>query len=305
MFVAFTVFAVIDIFVRPPYWKLYSEEEHLARVTKLVEKRYIEKKYSQTQLGYDSSYDYITDYSIYPLYDENDEISFFAESSLITLADGSQKAVEQLTGDEMLLVWNMFTGTFDAAPILFIDHDPAKEYEVINLLFSDGTSVKVISEHAFWNFDLNKHVFLRADAAKYIGHWFNKQYIAENGEMSWRKVQLADVSLSTELTTAWSPVTYRHLCYYVNGMLSMPGKTEDLINIFDVNETTMSYNAETFETDIATYSLFTYEEFAEFLPISKFVFDAFGGQYLKVAIGKGLTSIDALTALFEAYEDLL
>ena len=51
--------------------------------------------------------------------------------------------------------------------------------------------------------------------------------------MTWTKVQLINVEVKKEITTAYSPVTYGHLCYYVNGMLSMPGATEGLINIFE------------------------------------------------------------------------
>ncbi|MDE6696788.1 MAG: leucine-rich repeat protein, partial [Muribaculaceae bacterium] len=93
-----------------------------------------------------------------------------APGTLITLADGSQKPVEHLTGSEMLLVWNMYTGTFDVAPILFIDSESSSLREVIYLYFSDSTEVKVIYEHAFWDFNLNEYVFLRNDASKYIGH---------------------------------------------------------------------------------------------------------------------------------------
>ena len=172
----------------------------------------------------------------------------------------------------MLLVWNLQTGTFDAAPILFIDSDPADTYEVTNLYFSDGTEVKVIYEHAFWDFDLNQYVFLRNDAAQYIGHWFNKQITDENGQLTWTKVQLTDVVVKDEYTTSWSPVTFSHLCYYVNGMLSMPGATEGLINIFEVDAETMSYNQEVLAADVEQYGLFTYEEFAEILPVSQEVF---------------------------------
>lgn len=93
---------------------------------------------------------------------------------MITLADGRQVPVETLTGNERLLVWNLHTGKFDTAPILFIDSDPARLYKIINLYFSDGSSVKVISEHAFWDIDLNQYVYLREDATQYIGHWFQK-----------------------------------------------------------------------------------------------------------------------------------
>ena len=224
-----------------------------------------------------------------------------AEGSLITLADGSQKAVEELTGNEKLLVWNLYTGNFDVAPILFIDKEAADWYEIINLKFSDGTHVKVISEHAFWDFNLNQYVFLRSDADKYIGHWFNKQIQDSSGNLAWTKVQLIDVTLTEEYTTAYSPVTYGHLCLYVNGMLSMPGATSGLVNIFEVDGESMQINAEKFEADIATYGLYTYEEFAELFPIPEEIFNAVCGQYLKVSLGKGLITHEELLSMIERY----
>lgn len=227
--------------------------------------------------------------------------SCVVEGTMITLADGSQKAVEELTGNEMLLVWNLKTGSFDSAPILFIDHDDSSMFEVINLSFSDGTTVKIISEHAFWDLDLNQYVFLRNDAFKYIGHWFNKQTNDADGNMTWNKVQLVGVEVTQEYTSAWSPVTAEHLCYYVNGMLSMPGATTGLINIFDVNPDTMKIDEVAYLADIEKYGLFTYEEFKEIVYISEDMFNAFNGQYLKIAIGKGLITIDEIKELIARY----
>ena len=226
-----------------------------------------------------------------------------AEGTLITLADGTQKPVEQLNGNELLLVWNLHTGKFDVAPILFIDSDPAREYEIIHLYFSDGTNVKVIFEHAFWDFDLNQYVFLRNDAAKYIGHWFNKQIIDDDGNLSWFKVQLTDVQIYTEYTTAWSPVTFGHLCYYINGMLSMPGATEGLINIFEVDGEIMQINQEKFLCDIEIYGLLTYEYFEDLIP--EIMFEAFQGQYLAVSMGKDLLTEEQLIKLIERYSKFL
>lgn len=235
--------------------------------------------------------------SITAVYNKN----CIAEGSLITLADGSQKAVEELTVGEQLLVWNLMTGQFDTAPVLFIDSDARQEYEVINLQFSDGTNVKVITEHAFWDFDLNQYVFLRADAVKYIGHWFNKQTTDTDSNMTWTRVKLTNVVIQQEYTSAWSPVTFGHLCYYVNGMLSMPGATEGLINIFDVDIDTMKINEEAYNKDIEKYGLFTYEEFSQVVDIPKEIFEAFNGQYLKVAIGKGLLTRESIEELVEHY----
>lgn len=227
--------------------------------------------------------------------------SCVAQGTLITLADGRVIPVEMLTGNELLLVWNLQTGKFDFAPIMFVDSDQYREYEIIHLYFSDGTEVKVIDEHAFWDINLNQYVFLRSDADQYIGHRFLKQSEDTNGNMISVAVQLVDVKIYTEYTTAWSPVTYGHLCYYVNGMLSMPGATEGLINIFEVDAATMRYDEEVFAEDIAKYGLYTYEEFSAIVPIPREVFDAFNGQYLKVAIGKGLIDLDGIKALVERY----
>lgn len=206
-----------------------------------------------------------------------------------------------MTGNEELLVWNMLTGSFDTAPILFIDSEEEMLNEVINLTFSDGTVVKVIDEHAFYDLDLNKYVFLRDDAEMYIGHKFNKQVYDENGNMVWTSVELTDVEITNELTVAYSPVTYGHLCYYVNGMLSMPGATEGFINIFEVNAETMTIDQDKMQMDIAQYGLYTYEEFAEIYDVPEEIYNAFNGQYMKIAIGKGLITEDQIQELISRY----
>lgn len=230
--------------------------------------------------------------------------SCVATGTLITLADGSQVSVEQLTGDELLLVWDLFAGKFATAPILFIDSEADAVYRIITLEFSDGTSVDVIDEHGFWDVDLNRYVFLREDAAKYIGHRFARHTVGCDGGMTVSETTLEGVSVRYEYTRAWSPVTYGHLCYYVNGMLSMPGATEGLINIFDVDPETMTVDPEKMQEDIQKYGMFTYEEFSMTFDVPKIVFDAFNGKYLKISMGKGLTDEKELSALIAGYGDI-
>ena len=222
------------------------------------------------------------------------------EGTLITLADGTQKPVEELTGEELLLVWNLETGSYDYAPILFIDSDPEKEYEVIKLTFSDGTTVNVVSEHGFYDVDLNKYVYLDRNAANFIGHNFIKQ----DGD-GYETVTLTNVDISYETTTTYSPVTYKHLCYYVNGMLSMPGGIDGMFNYFDVDSETMKYDEEAMANDIATYGLLTYEELCEFAPVSREMFEAVNGQYLKIALGKGLITLEDIQYLADRYSSFV
>jgi len=220
--------------------------------------------------------------------------------TLITLADGTQVRVDFLTGNEELLVWNMETGKLDKAPIMFVDSEAEAEYEIVHLYFSDGTEVKVIYEHGFWDYDLNKYVYLDRYADKYIGHTFAKQ----NGDVL-EKVKLVDVVIETEVTTAWSPVTVGHLCYFVNGMLSMPGGVGGLFNIFEIDPETMTYDYEQIEKDIETYGLYTYEELNAICPLSEEMFNAAGGAYLKISIGKGNLTIDELINMINRYSKFI
>ena len=147
--------------------------------------------------------------------------------------------------------------------------------------------------------DLNKYVYIDANARDYIGHYFAKQ----NGD-ELEKVQLVDVEIKTELTTAWSPVTVGHLCYFVNGMLSMPGGVGGLFNIFEVDEETMTYDYEAMAKDIETYGLFTYEELNAICPVSEELFNVAGGAYLKISIGKGNLTMEELIAMINRYSVL-
>ena len=169
--------------------------------------------------------------------------------TLITLADGTQKRVDELTGEEALLVWNLETGSYDSANIVFIDSEQEKEYNVVHLYFSDSSEVKVIGEHGFFDIDLKKYVYIdEYNYEDYIGHRFVKS--GDINSNNWELITLENVIVKTEKTSAWSPVTFEHLCYYTNGVLSMPGGIEGLFNIFEVDTSTMSYDAEKMAEDI-------------------------------------------------------
>lgn len=228
--------------------------------------------------------------------------SCVVEGTMITLADGTQKAVEDLDGSELVLAWDFRTGKFVSTPVIFVVNHGEDEYEVINLYFSDGTKVGVIYEHGFFDYDLNKYVFLRSDADKYIGHYFNQQYVNENGEFAYRKVQLVGVEVTVEITVSYSPLTSEYLCYYVNGMLSVSAKTDAFVNMFDFDGENMLY-ASTLEEDIALYGLFTYEDFKDL--VSEEIFEAFNAKYLKISIGKGLTTWDEIIILINRYMEYL
>ena len=221
---------------------------------------------------------------------------------MITLANGKQVRVDSLKGDEMLLVWNLETGKYDTAPIVFVDNEQESEYEIIHLYFSDGSDVRVIYEHGFFDLDLGEYVYIDAsNYADYIGHRFVTEGDIKSN--NWNIVTLDKVVIETEVTTAWSPVTFEHLCYYTNGVLSMPGGIEGLFNIFEVDTSVMRYDVEKKQKDIETFGLFTIEDFEGM--ITEEAFAAFNGAYLKVAMGKGLLTWEDIAYMAERYIPLM
>jgi hypothetical protein len=224
--------------------------------------------------------------------------------TLITLADGSQVPVEMLTGNETLLVWDLFTGSFGHAPILFIYSEAEKLRDITYLRFSDGTEVGMTDEHGFWNFDLNRYVFMDKDTADgYIGHWFMKQDTDGHGNPVWERVQLIAVTVAEEVNAAWSPLTFGHLCFFANGILNITGEIEGLVNIFEVDGENMRFDQEAFARDIETYGLLTYGDLADLIP--EIIFDGFNGIYLAVSLGKGLIDWDAILRLIDMYSEFL
>ena len=176
------------------------------------------------------------------------------------------------------------------------------EYEIIHLYFSDGSEVKVIYEHGFFDLDLGKYVYIDAtNYADYIGHRFVTQ--GDINSNTWNEVVLTEVVIERMVERAWSPVTFKHLCYYTNGVLSMPGGIEGLFNIFEVDTETMTYDAEKMQADIEMYGLFTLEDFGGMIP--EIAFEAFNGAWLKVAIGKGMLTWEDIAYLAERYVPLV
>lgn len=63
----------------------------------------------------------------------------------------------------------------------------------------------------------------------------------------------------------------------------------------------MKFDSAAMEKDIEIYGLFTYNEISELVVVPEKMFNAVGGQYLKVAVGKGLITIDEIQELVNRY----
>lgn len=225
-----------------------------------------------------------------------------APGSLIRLADGTDKVVEDITEEDELLVWDILRGKTTSAKVLFNEHNIKASKDVITLSFSDGTCVEFLDDHGFFDVTLRKYVYIHneADSKTYIGHKFLK--INEDGKTH-KIVKLLQVITETKETECYSPCTVRHLCLYVNGILTIPGNTHPFVNTFKINKKTYAYDTNDMIRRLRRYGYFTVSDFAEYL--SAEMFYAFQGEFLKVKIEKGETSMEEILTLIKRYAQYL
>ena len=224
-----------------------------------------------------------------------------AAGTLVTLADGSAVPVESLTGGEQLLVWNFFTGKACAAPILFVEENLPQLQNIITLTFSNGSTVRIAEEHAFFSRQAGRFLFLREDAAQYIGTEFCVQ-----GQGGLTFATLTNVKVAAEYVAVYSPVPVRNLAFFVNGVLSAPANVQGFVDIFRTDLSCMAYDRAQMQADIAKYGLLTYEQFVAMgYDVPEEIFYAFCGEYLAVSLGKGLITAERLEILIGTYAQYL
>ncbi|MBQ7873147.1 MAG: prepilin-type N-terminal cleavage/methylation domain-containing protein [Clostridia bacterium] len=249
-------------------------------------------KYSYQAVDGNTYYYYIG----YRFYDEDEGGACVTGDTLVTLADGTQKEIRDVTAEDILLVWNHFTGKYDTVPAAIIFNHGYDYNTVIKLNFSDGTQVKMINLHQFLDADLNKYVTIdSANVQDYVGHNFVKQ----DGD-SYTTVTLESYEISEEYIEAYGIISALHYNFFVEGMFSTDFKKDDydLFNYFTMGEN-MMFDAEQMQSDIDTYGLYTYEDFAEYLTYEQFV--GFNVQYFKIAVGKGYYTYEGILDLIATY----
>ena len=219
----------------------------------------------------------------------------FATGSLITMADGSKRPIEEVQQGDMVRVFDHENGCYISSPVLFVEYDGDAVWSIMNLEFSDGTTQKFIYEHGLFDLDLNKYVYITEENYQdFIGHHFAKEE-----DVGYSEVVLANAYTQVEFTGCYSLTTEYHLNVLVNGMLSMPGGITGLFNFFEYDEN-LAYDKELMAQDIETYGLFTYEDFAPYMSEETFN-TIFPIKYLKVSIGKGLVTFEDLEYIIERY----
>ncbi|MBQ7741121.1 MAG: hypothetical protein IJT65_07820 [Eubacterium sp.] len=216
--------------------------------------------------------------------------SCVAEGSLVTMADGTQKPIEDVKQGDMVMTWSMWNGRYEAQPVALTYYHGSKEWEVLTLTFSDGTEVRTINQHGFFDKDKNTYAYITpSNVSDYIGDRFVKQL----PDASNTEVTLESYTVTKETVGCYSLQTAFNENFMVENMLSITGEDyEGRFEYFDIGED-MKYDEAKMQADIDKYGLYTYEEWSDYLTPEQFA--AFNGRYFKVLVGKGVFT----------YEDIL
>ncbi|MBO5867874.1 MAG: hypothetical protein J6Q54_03070, partial [Oscillospiraceae bacterium] len=216
--------------------------------------------------------------------------------TLVTLADGTQKEIQYVNYNDKLLVWNFYAGKYEVVPSAIIFNMGTGYFDVLTLNFEDGTTVKTIDGHRFFDKTTNAFVLINTiNVQDYIGH----DFVKVDGD-SYTAVKLVDYSIENEYTTSYSIMSAYHYNFIVEGMFSDTFHKEDapLFDYFQVGDN-MMYDADQLQAEIAEYGLYTYEEFADYLTYEQFV--ALNVQYMKISVEKGQFTYEGILELIEKY----
>ena len=133
-----------------------------------------------------------------------------ASSTLINLADGSHKAIEDISYDDDLLVWDFDNGRMSSAKPAWIKQ--AEVTDKYNLLtFSDGTQLKTINQHRIFNKDLGKFTYPMTDETP-----LGTTTLLSDG----REVQLVDKKVVYEPVEFYNLITANHFNCFASNVLT-------------------------------------------------------------------------------------
>ena len=215
-----------------------------------------------------------------------------ATGTNVRMADGSNKKVEELSVGDKVLAWDFISQKYLATPItLFIDHG-VNYYDILTLTFKNGSSVRIIGDHVFFDATLKEYVTINTENyMDYIGH----KFMAYEDNGSYLLAELTAGSLSCEKTSAYAIVT----AYYFNAVTENIISCTPTIPIYELISSyvkdDLTFDTEQFEKDVANTTLYDYSLFEEYLSYEQF--DQLCAPYFALAEAKGFTTFEEIYTL--------
>lgn len=244
--------------------------------------------------GYSSMPDYDITISSGATETPQPQSSCFAKGTMLMLSDGASVAVENLKINDFILTFDHSTGQYVENRILYTYYDYGFTPS-IELYFSNNAFIELLNVgHGLFDITLNRYVLINADNVhEYVGHEFLYTNFLRD-TFATTSVKLETYKVSEKLIERYDIVTESTLNHIANGLLACSDTLVGICNMFKFDDD-FTYDLAQLEIDIETYGLYTYDEWSEYLSYEDFV--AFNGAYFKIAVGKGLITIEEIFSL--------
>lgn len=134
-----------------------------------------------------------------------------AEGTLVTLADRSRKAIEEITYEDKLLVWDFDNGCFvEAQPLWIKKRQVAEEYNLVK--FDNGVELKTVADHRIFNMEAQKFTYTMNEEDTPIG----TTTFMEDGTTA----KLIAREVVKETVNYYNIITDYHMNLFANGILT-------------------------------------------------------------------------------------
>ena len=237
-----------------------------------------------------------SDVSIYAKFDKNSSggggntsTKCVAAGTMITMANGLTRPVEELSIGDKVLTWDFFTGQFVSSELILVEAMPDYKY-TIDLTFENGVVFRALSSHGFYSTDRKAFVeMFPYNAEEFIGEsfWF------VDGPS-----KLVSVEVGQEYTTCYGLITANTLTCIGNGALNCVSQVVTLMNLAEIDDD-MRYDATDLANNLALYGEATYADFSNL--VSEDMFNAFNGQYVNIAFGRNGLTIEELIRIVNMF----
>ena len=242
-----------------------------------------------------ASYTPTANITLYAQYSE----SCLAAGTLVMMADGTQVPIEELEPGAVILSYDFETGTYVPTIVAEITNHGSAEYEVLTLVFDDESTINIILSHGFFDITLMRYLDITlSNYESFIGH----EFMAYDGNGGTVRKTLTSGYVHTEITSSYSLTAAVHINAIADGIVTVTPPITNWYNMFEVDEN-LKWDEEKMAADLELYGVFTYDEVADLIPYEIFVASNF--RYFKVAMGKGLVTMEELEEFITWYNGLI
>jgi hypothetical protein len=220
--------------------------------------------------------------------------------SKLLMSDGTYKNIESIASGDYLKTWSFEKGCYEDQVAIFNESSVLNNAKVIHLNFTSGAEIGILLRQGFFDVDSKEYFVVNKDnASSMVGRRVFSYGLNDSVTID----TICGATITTENVAYYEIVTAYNFNIISNGILSVGGVIVNS-NFFDVDDN-FKWDSEKMEKDIATYGLYTYEEFKKIIDIPEWLFDYYQAKYFKVAIGKGEFTIQDVINAIETYTKCL